>query len=478
MREFAELAAGAVSILRPLDAVPDTPPPSRYERPAWRRPSPDEDPLHGWYVKMPIKGAGSGPLAGRGVVLKDSICLAGAPMMIGASTMEGYIADADAAVVTRILDAGGEILGKANCEYFCFSAGSHTNATGPTHNPYRHGYSSGGSSSGCAALVGSGEVEMAIGGDQGGSIRQPSAMCGVVGLKPTHGLVPYTGAFPVDHTLDHLGPMTSSVEANALLLEAIAGPDGLDPRQRDVRVSCYTEALGLDIEGLRVGVLEEGFGHPTAQAPVERAVRSLADRLRSAGAAVEPVSLPAHRDEAIAIWGAIAIEGTWELAMRDNGVGAGHSELYVLSLLAKHSGWREVSDRFSEPLKAGLIAAHYLRSEYHGLYYAKAQNLIPWLRAVYDDAFEGVDLLLMPTIPFTAPELPRGTSRSELSAPGFDAVVNTAPFNVTGHPALSLPCGMHHGLPIGAQLVGRRWDESTIYGAASRIESLGDWHDW
>jgi amidase len=103
---------------------------------------------------------------------------------------------------------------------------------------------------------------------------------------------------------------------------------------------------------------------------------------------------------------------------------------------------------------------------------------VPWLRAVYDDAFEGVDLLLMPTIPFTAPELPIGTSRSELSAPGFDAVVNTAPFNVTGHPALSLPCGMHDGLPIGAQLVGRRWDEPTIYRAASRIESLGDWHDW
>jgi amidase len=478
LREFRELAAAAVEALRPLDALPDLPESPSCERSAWTIPDPREDPLHAWYVKLTVNGAPRGPLRGRGVVLKDTIGLAGAPMMVGAETMRGYVADVDATVVTRILDAGGAILGKANCEYFCYSAGSHTNANGPTHNPYRHGYSAGGSSSGCAALVGSGEVEMAIGGDQGGSIRQPSAMCGVYGMKPTHGLVPYTGAFPVDNTLDHLGPMTSSVSANALLLEVIAGDDGVDPRQRAVQISRYTDALGLGIEGLRIGVLEEGFGHAVAYPAVERSVRAFGERLARAGALVRPVSVSCHRSEAIAIWAAIVIEGTAELAMRDNGIGAGHAGSYPLSMFAKHARWTEVADRLSEPIKTGLIAAHYLRTAYHGLYYAKAQNFVPWLRAAYDSVLSEVDLLLMPTIPFTAPALPQGTSRRELSAPGFDAVVNTAPFNVTGHPAMSVPCGMHDGLPIGAMLVGRRWGEPTIYRAAAAAESLGDWHDW
>ncbi len=478
IHEFREIAAGAIELLRPLEAIDDPGPVADYPRGEPTFPAPADDPLHAWYVRMPVKGAADGPLAGRGVVLKDTICLAGAPMMIGASTLEGYVADVDATVVTRILDAGGEILGKAHCEYFCYSAGSHTNATGPTHNPYRRGYSAGGSSSGCAALVGSGAVEMAIGGDQGGSIRQPSAMCGVYGLKPTHGLVPYTGAFPADHTLDHLGPMTSSVAANALLLEVIAGDDGLDPRQRSVEVARYTEALALGLDGVRVGVLAEGFGGPAAQAPVEAAVRALGDRLGAGGAAVTPVSVAMHRESAVGIWAAIVIEGTAELALRDNGIGAGHGDRYVLSLLERHAEWPRQADRFSEPLKAGLITAHYLRSAYKGLVYAKAQNLVPRLRAAYDAALEDVDLLLMPTIPFTAPPLPTGTSRAELGAPGFDAVVNTAPFNVTGHPAMSIPCGMHDGLPIGAMLVGRRFDEPTIYRAAAAIEASGDWHAW
>ena len=476
--EFTEMAILTLRTLDPLDAIEDLPEPPSYPRSGWTQPGADDDPLHGWYVKMSVKGAPSGPLAGRKVVLKDNICLAGAPMMVGADTMEGYVADVDATVVTRILDAGGEILGKAHCEYYCFSAGSHTNSTGPTHNPYRHGYSSGGSSSGCAALVGSGEVEMAIGGDQGGSIRQPSAMCGIYGMKPTHGLIPYTGAFPVDHTLDHLGPMTSSVHANALLLEAIAGEDGLDPRQRNVRVDRYTDGVGLGVEGLRIGVLAEGFGHPSSHAAVDDSVRSLGKRLAEAGASVVPISVPAHVDLAIAVWAAIAIEGTGELAMRDNGIGAGHADRYVLSMLAWHAGWKKDANRLSEPLKAGLIAAHYLRAAHSGLYYAKAQNLVPGLRAAYDAAFDQVDLLLMPTIPFTAPAHPSGTSRAELSAPGLDAVVNTAPFNVTGHPAMSIPSGMDDGLPIGAMLVARHWEESTIYRAAAVAESLGDWHHW
>ena len=157
-----------------------------------------------------------------------------------------------------MLDAGGTIVGKVHCEYFCFSGGSHTSAAGPVQNPRKPGYSAGGSSSGSAAVVAAGEVDMAIGGDQGGSIRIPSAYCGVYGLKPTHGLVPYAGIFPIELTLDHTGPMTATVADNAVLLEVIAGSDGLDPRQMNVTTAAYTNALTGDARGLKIAVVKEG----------------------------------------------------------------------------------------------------------------------------------------------------------------------------------------------------------------------------
>src|SRR4029434_5411884 len=169
-----------------------------------------------------------------------NVCLAGVPMMNGASTLEGYVPDVDATIVTRILDAGGTIVGKVHCEYFCFSGGSHTGAAGPVHNPRRMGYSAGGSSSGSAVVVAAGEVDMALGGDQGGSIRIPSSFCWPYGMRPAHGLVPSTGIMPIELTLDHTGPMTRTVADNALLLEVIAGPDGLDPRQMGCTVDMYT----------------------------------------------------------------------------------------------------------------------------------------------------------------------------------------------------------------------------------------------
>jgi amidase len=197
-----------------VDRLPDELPAVAYSRRPGRRPSPEENPHSAWYVKTEVAGAASGKLAGKRVALKDNICLAGVPMMNGASTLEGYVPEVDATVVTRILDAGGTIVGKTVCEYFCFSGGSHTSATGPVHNPHRMGYSAGGSSSGSAAVIAAGEVPMALGGDQGGSIRIPAAFCGIYGMKPTHGLVPYTGIMPIELTLDHTGPMSAAVEDN------------------------------------------------------------------------------------------------------------------------------------------------------------------------------------------------------------------------------------------------------------------------
>ena len=251
INSFIGQMEGAVAGYNALDAMPDELPPVKYPRLPGYLPSGTENQYNAWYRKTTIKGASSGKLQGKTVVLKDNVLLAGVPMMNGASSLEGYVPDIDATIVTRMLDAGATIVGKAHCEYFCFSGGSHTSALGPVVNPRKDGYSAGGSSSGSAALVAAGEVDMAIGGDQGGSIRIPSAYCGTYGMKATHGLVPYTGVMPIESTLDHTGPITSNVADNALLLEVLAGPDGLDPRQINITTAAYTQALTGGVQGLQ-----------------------------------------------------------------------------------------------------------------------------------------------------------------------------------------------------------------------------------
>ena len=205
LETFRGLLEETVAAYDVVDRLPDELPPVRYPRTPGHEPREEENPHNAWYVRTTIEGAPDGPLAGKRVAIKDNVCVAGVPMMAGASTLEGYVPEVDATIVSRILDAGGTILGKAHCEYFCLSGSSHTGARGAVHNPWRRGYSAGGSSSGSAVLVASGDADMAIGGDQGGSIRIPASMCGVVGLKPTYGLVPYTGVMPIELTLDHVG---------------------------------------------------------------------------------------------------------------------------------------------------------------------------------------------------------------------------------------------------------------------------------
>jgi len=474
--EFAGFIGQAVrDLYGPLDAAPDNLPEVRYPRTPGRRPDAAEDPLHAWYVKTSIKGAPSGKLAGKRVALKDNVCLAGVPLMNGAGTLEGYVPDVDATVVTRILDAGGEIAGKVHCEYFCFSGGSHTNATGATHNPRRMGYSAGGSSSGSAAVVAAGQVPMAIGGDQGGSIRVPAAFCGVYGMKPTHGLVPYTGIFPIELTLDHTGPMTATVADNALLLEVIAGADGLDPRQYAPKIDLYTRALERGVEGLRIGVVSEGFAWPHSQADVDRKVRDAVRVFADAGATVEDISIPMHRF-GMSLWTPIAVEGPTELMMKGNGMGTNWKGLYVTSLLDAHAAWKHRANELSEGLKFGILLGQYMHRYYRNHYYAKARNLARKLTHAYDLALSRVDLLAMPTAPITAPPLPGPkATRIEQMGPGFDPITNTAPFDVTGHPAMSVPCAMAEWLPIGMMLVGRHWDESTIYRAAAHFERSVTW---
>ena len=459
-----------------IDSLPDYIPAVTYARTAGYRPQGDENKYGAWYVKTTIKGAAKGKLAGKTVAVKDNVCVAGVPMMNGASTLEGYVPDVDATVVTRLLDAGATIMGKAVCEYFCFSGGSHTSASGPVHNPLRHGWSAGGSSSGSAALVAAGEVDLAIGGDQGGSVRIPSAFCGTYGMKASHGLVPYTGVMPIELTIDHTGPITANVSDNALMLEVMAGPDGLDPRQHAGRESQpYTELMKGGVKGLKIGIVTEGFGWDNSMPAVDAQVRKAAKRFTELGATVAEVSVPMHR-MGLAIWLPVAAEGATQQMMKDNGHGYNWKGLYVTSMVDFHAGWKERADDLSEPLKLTMVLGEYFIKNYGGHFYAKAQNLTRQLTQAYDDAFKDFDLLLMPTLPITASKIPASdASIEENVARALEMIANTAPFDSTGHPAMSIPCGLVDGLPVGMMLIGRRYEEATIYRGAYAFEQAGDW---
>lgn len=474
--EYLECMEPLIAGYNTVDSMPDNLPPVKYPRTPGYRPDEGENKYNAWYVKTEIKGAPKGKLAGKRVAIKDNICVAGVPMMNGASVLEGYTPDVDATVVSRILDAGGEIAGKAHCEYLCFSGGSHTNSTGrPVQNPWKEGHTTGGSSSGSAALVAAGEVPMALGCDQAGSVRIPSSYSGICGMKATHGLVPYTGVMPIEMTLDHCGPMTDTVQNNALLLEVIAGEDGLDPRQYGAHAAEYTKHLDGKISDLRIGVVEESFGHANSEPDVDEKVRAAAKRLEKLGAKVETISIPMHL-HSVAIWTPIGVEGTVDCMMLGNGFGTNWRGLYVTSLLDTYSSWRHRADELSHSLTYVILLGQYMLNQYGGHHYAKAQNLSRRLRAAYDQALSKVDLLLMPTLPLKAtPIPPPDAPRSLVIQRAHEMFPNTAAFDATGHPALTIPCGLGDGLPIGLQFVGRHYDEETIYRAAYAFEQSEDW---
>jgi amidase len=475
LASFRGLMAGSIGAYSLIDAMADEVPEVKYPRTPGYRPSSEENAHNAWYRKTAIKGAARGKLKGKRVAIKDNVMVAGVPMMNGASTLEGFVPDFDAVIVTRLLDAGAEIVGKTHCEYFCLSGGSHTNSTGPVHNPWKMGYSAGGSSSGSAVVVALGEADMAIGGDQGGSIRMPASFSGIYGMKPTWGLVPYTGIMPIEIFVDHTGPMTASVSDNALMLEVIAGDDGYDPRIKAPKVQPYAELLSGGIKGLKIGLLREGFQQPTAEAAVSDKVRNAAKRLGDLGARVEEVSIPAHL-VGPAIWTPIGTEGLTQTMMWGDGYGLSRPDLYSVSLMDFHHGWRRRANDLSETTKLFLMLGTYINNIYGPRYYGKAMNISRRLTAAYDRALEQFDLLLLPTTPMKATPLPGAqASREEYVQRALEMISNTAPFDITHHPAMSLPCGMVDGLPVGLMLVGRHFDEPTIYRAAYAFEQSEDW---
>ncbi|GEL26949.1 amidase [Pseudonocardia sulfidoxydans NBRC 16205] len=438
----------------------------------WHRPDPDENPFNAWYVTTEITGADDGPLAGRTVAVKDNTAVAGVPMMNGSMTVEGFVPTRDATIVTRLLAAGATIAGKAVCEDLCFSGGSHTSRTGPVRNPWDETRSAGGSSSGSAALVAGGRVDVATGGDQGGSVRIPAAYSGIVGHKPTFGLVPYTGAFPIEQTIDHLGPMTRTVADAALVLDVIAGPDGLDPRQPAGLVpDDYSGALAQPAAGLRVGVVTEGFGHANSDPGVDDTVRAAAASLRDAGLTVEDVSVPWHLHGA-RIWDVIATEGAAAQMVEGNGYGMNWHGEYDPELVAHYGKqWRANPDEFSETVKFVLLTGGYGLTTQHGRHYAMARNLALQLRKAYDEALDRYDVLVMPTLPLTASTIPADDApREEVIPRALEMIANTCVTDVTGHPATSVPAGLSDSMPVGMMIIGKHFEDATPLRVAHTFE--------
>ncbi|XP_021343921.1 uncharacterized protein LOC110443824 [Mizuhopecten yessoensis] len=449
--------------------LPDPQLPVRYPRLPGHRERND----NAWYWRCDIKGADTGLLVGKTVAIKDSIAVAGVPMMHGTKLLEGYTPEFDATVVTRVLDAGGHILGKAACDDMCLSGGSWSSSTGPIVNPMNPTKDAGGSSSGCASLVARGLVDMAIGADQGGSIRTPASYCGIVGMKPTYGLIPYTGAMSGAVTIDHLGPMTKTVEDCALLLEALAGfDDDKDPRQQPFdSVPQYSKLCKQDVSGRRVGVLTEGF--LGVDAGVNKCVQERLQRLTQAGVVLKDVSIPMH-SVGTDIFVPITVEGSHACGAHGHGTGYLWKGYYPVSLqeaMTRGSSLRPYDLPIN--LKMRRILGEHMRRNYQNKFYARSQSLVPVLKKAYDDALKDVDVLIMPTLSKTAGNLPtaKSTAKERLEA-CMEISNNLASFDATGHPALSLNAGVsdQDGLPVGIQIVGRLNDDLGVLQMAYAIE--------
>jgi amidase len=446
------------------------------------RPSAEEDPLNAWTWKCHIEGAAAGLLAGKSVSFKDHIAVAGIPSSFGAFPLEGFVPDFDATVVTRVLEAGGTVTGKNTMNGLTggFGFGGGIGDYGRPLNPHRHGHVTGGSSAGSGAAVAAGEVDISFGGDQGGSIRIPAALSGNVGLKPTFGLISHFGiGFGSDQSIDFTGPMTRTVEDCAAALEATAGHDGYDPRQtREVPLGVdVLSTLQDGVQGLRIGVLEEGF--TGAQPDVVDVVEAAIDVLADAGATVAKVSVPEHLSVAAV---QMALMGEGGKAVFDTGYfGAFTKTYYPASLIAAvNTFWDTQADLLTPRTKLSMIAAAISRKTYRGRVYAKAQNVRPTFVKAFDAALTDVDVLVMPTCIMTAPEYVSPATYLEAVEGNLDMVArsaarNTMPYNFTGHPALALPVGKSGGLPVSMQLVGRFFEDARLLTAAYAFQQASDW---
>jgi aspartyl-tRNA(Asn)/glutamyl-tRNA(Gln) amidotransferase subunit A len=410
-----------------------------------------------------------GPLDGAPVSIKDVFCTRGIRTTCGSRILEHFVPPYDATLVARLAAAGAVTLGKGNLDEFAMGSSTEHSAFHVTRNPWALDRVPGGSSGGPAAAVAGGLAAGGFGTDTGGSIRQPAAFCGVVGLKPTYGRISRYGLVAFASSLDHPGPFGLDVRDTALLLGAVAGHDPLDATSIDAPVPDYTAELGRGVGGLRVGVPDEYFT-PGMDAEIERAVRAAIDVLRALGATIERVSLPAT-PHALATYYVIApAEASSNLARYDGvkyGLRVPGRDLVEMESRTRAAGFG------AEVRRRVMLGTYVLSAGYYDAYYGKAQKVRTLVRQEFDAAFARVDLIVAPTTPNVA--FRHGEKEDPVQMYLND--VFTIPADMSGLPAVSVPCGFTAaGLPIGLQLIGKTLDEPTVLRAAHAYEQATEWH--
>lgn len=435
-----------------------------------RPPTKEEDPYNSIIRFCHVEGTGSGPLAGVRIGIKDNIAVANVPMTEGTKRFPPIMPTEDAVVVERLLEAGAIITAKTNIN--CFG----DDAFGTTRNPLNPRYFSGGSSSGSAAAVAAGIVDAALGVDQGGSIRNPASYCGIVGLKPTHGLVPTYGLVYCDHTLDSIGPMTTTVADNAAILRVIAGKDWRNPQSaiNDPTVDQYSEAAQCGVEGLRIGVITESVQLGACSAATLCAFEDAQKALAKLGADIQFVSVPLW-SYAPAIWKTTWIVGKTLMA---NSFGQGYSHSGRINIqLQETMASRYLNQPKNAPTYTDILrlAFEHINNSYLGKPFAIAHNLRLKLRRQLDTLFDNIDLLITPTTPIPPHELEASTehraTRDETGEKLQGVKIWNTAVNLSGHPALTVPSGLDdNDLPTGLHIIGRRFDEYTVYQAGFAFE--------
>jgi len=471
---FAEAMQESVKLYEKIDEIREPIPDRRFnDRDPGYKPPDDGNPNNVYVTKCRVSGTDEGILDGYEIGIKDNIRVRGVEMTGGSKMFEGFIPSSDATVVTRLLEAGGEVTAKLNMTELALLAWM--SAFGPVRNPRDPEYLAGSSSSGSAAAVVMDEVDISLGTDGGGSVRLPAAWCGCVGHKPTNNLLPETGMVS---TVSTVGPFSNTVDDCARALDAMTDPsDEVFQRMFDTDFS-FRDSLSSSPDQINVGMLREGFDISHAEQGVNDAVASALDDFESEGATIEEVSVPQHQ-KAGDIHSAISIE---ELTakIRSEGVGHFRKKSYDVQFAdAFGKARRTDSHEFLTTLQYTIIFGQYMADRYLGKYHAKAQNLRPEMIQYYDDVLTEVDVLAMPTVPKTAisiSEMKGKTLDDQLSSFYLNSVaVNTKPFNLTGHPAISIPCGVANGLPVGLMLVGERFDDKTVFEAADAFEQTVGW---
>ena len=404
-----------------------------------------------------------GPLAGVMVALKDNICTKGLPTTCGSSMLKGYRSPYEATVVKKLRRAGGLIAGKTNLDEFGMGSSTENSAFGPTLNPVDRSLVPGGSSGGSAAAVAAGYVRIALGSDTGGSVRQPAAFCGVVGIKPTYGRVSRYGLIAFASSLDQIGTIGATVLEASLLLEIVSGHDARDSTSAQKPVPSYKDAVVEGVEGMVIGIPSEYF--PEQLDPSVRALLDEAcERLIDAGAEVRPVSLP-HTEFAIPCYYVLATAEASSNLARYDGVRFG-VRVPAEGLERMYEGTR--GNFGSEVKRRIMLGTYVLSSGYYDAYYGTAQRTRASIAHDFKTAFSEVDVLFTPTSP--TPAFPLGERVLDPVAMYLSDVF-TVTANLAGIPGLSVPIGTVGGLPLGAQLLGPWWGENRIIAAAGALEA-------